>query len=74
MFSEYKNGRTPNPDIFCKREIKFDLFFFEYIWSLDRKSCFYRSITAEKEILEKLLLKNEKVNKDNIELQEKDKK
>ena len=26
MFNEYKNGRTPNPDILCNREIKFDLF------------------------------------------------
>ena len=26
MFSEYENGRTPNPDILCNREVKFDLF------------------------------------------------
>ena len=26
MFQEYANGRTPNPDILCNREIKFDFF------------------------------------------------
>jgi tRNA-uridine 2-sulfurtransferase len=26
MFNEYQCGRTPNPDILCNREIKFDIF------------------------------------------------
>ena len=28
MFNEYGKGRTPNPDILCNREIKFDVFLF----------------------------------------------
>ena len=27
MFNEYERGRTPNPDVLCNREIKFDEFF-----------------------------------------------
>ncbi len=27
MFNEYSRGRTPNPDVLCNREIKFDEFF-----------------------------------------------
>ena len=31
LISEYKAGRTPNPDVMCNREIKFGLF---YKWAM----------------------------------------
>ncbi|NND77118.1 MAG: tRNA 2-thiouridine(34) synthase MnmA [Flavobacteriales bacterium] len=32
MFKEYENGRTPNPDILCNREIKYDIFLREAMY------------------------------------------
>lgn len=32
FYSEYENGRTPNPDILCNKEIKFGMF---YDWAME---------------------------------------
>ncbi len=31
MFAEYRAGRTPNPDVLCNREVKFDIFLDEVL-------------------------------------------
>ena len=51
MIDEYKNGKTPNPDIFCNQEVKFGVFF-EY--AIKNKADFvatghYTNIKKEKE-------------------------
>ena len=35
MFNEYEMGRTPNPDILCNREIKFDFFLLYFCGNSD---------------------------------------
>ena len=48
MFNEYEAGRTPNPDVLCNREVKFDIFldFAQESWSETMSPL---DITAEKE-------------------------
>ncbi|KAF5297994.1 hypothetical protein FQR65_LT19631 [Abscondita terminalis] len=45
MFNEYENGRTPNPDVLCNREIKFDVFNENCCKSLGRL-CWQQDIIA----------------------------
>ncbi len=52
MFHEYENGRTPNPDVLCNREIKFDEFFKvadRYHADFVATGHYCRKITLEKE-------------------------
>lgn len=38
MIEEYRNGRTPNPDVMCNREVKFGAFF-NWVKEQDKDAC-----------------------------------
>lgn len=60
LFSEYRNGRTPNPDILCNRKVKFGHFLkyvtdlgFDYVatghWARTIHDKLYRSLNPKKD-------------------------
>lgn len=60
FFSEYKKGRTPNPDVMCNKEIKFKLFLtkamemgYDYIatghYAIRKENKLYRSVDKNKD-------------------------
>lgn len=68
MFSEYAKGRTPNPDVLCNREIKFDSFATEAgklggDFVATGHYCIKDKITSGKKIIYRLLAGKDK-NKD----------
>jgi tRNA-specific 2-thiouridylase len=65
MFSEYEKGRTPNPDVLCNREIKFDLFIkaamkFEADFVATGHYCNKEEITKEGNTIYRLLAGDDK--------------
>lgn len=68
MFSEYQSGRTPNPDVLCNREIKFDVFMKKAIelgadYVATGHYCRKESIVKNEKIIYRLLAGKDK-NKD----------
>ncbi len=67
FIDEYKNGRTPNPDILCNKYIKFDKFLNYALtkWNADFIATgHYAKIRFNKKINEYELLKAKDINKD----------
>ena len=50
FFSEYKAGRTPNPDVVCNRDIKFGIFF---DWAINKSKFDFVATGHYARILEK---------------------
>ena len=68
MFAEYERGRTPNPDVLCNREIKFDAFLKEALklgadYVATGHYCRKEEVTAEGRTVYRLLAGADK-NKD----------
>ena len=68
MFSEYSAGRTPNPDVLCNREIKFDVFLKEALkmgaeFVATGHYCRKQTIEQDGKVIHKLLAGADK-NKD----------
>ena len=66
MLAEYKAGRTPNPDVFCNKDVKFGAFL---KWALNRGASYvatghYAEITYDQQLSTLKLLKGKDVNKD----------
>lgn len=51
MIAEYRQGRTPNPDILCNREIKFDLFLKKALESSDAVATGHYAQTRDGKLL-----------------------
>jgi tRNA-uridine 2-sulfurtransferase len=60
FFTEYKNGRTPNPDVMCNKEIKFKLL---YDWAM--KNGFDYMATGHYAQVKEVIPKNKKTAKGN---------
>ena len=61
MIAEYKSGRTPNPDVFCNKEVKFGAFL---SWALKNGADFVATGHYSKKDLKNRLMKAKDLSKD----------